>query len=194
MGDPKKIRRKYTTPAHMWQGTRIADEKKLKRDFGLKNNREVWRAEAFVSNARGQARLLIGKSDDKAAAQKKLLLGRLSRLGIIAKDTKFADILALNIRDVLDRRLQTILNKKGITKSMKEARQMILHRQIKYCEKVHTIPGTIVPIDAEETISYIGPSRIPKPPKKKRAEESPAIEGEVKAEAPVEKKKVGGEK
>jgi len=191
MGDPKATRKKYTTPAHMWQGTRIADELKLKKDYGLKNNKEIWRAEAFVRNARQQARRLIGKKDDEAEAGKKLLLGRLVRLGIIPKDTTLADILAINVKDVLGRRLQTILREKGIAKTMKEARQMIIHGQVKYGGRKHTIPGTIVPTEFEGTISYTGTSRAPRSPKKKaeRAEESPAVEGEVKAE---EKKVEGG--
>jgi small subunit ribosomal protein S4 len=188
MGDPRKTRKKYTTPAHMWQGTRIADEFKLKKEFGLKNNTEIWRANAFVSNARQQVRKLIGKSDDKAEAQKKLLLGRLTRLGIVSKESKLADVLAINTRNVLDRRLQTILSAKGIAKSMKEARQMIVHGQVKYNGKKHTIPSTIVKVEEEASISYIGPSRAPRPPKKKEtAKDSPSIEGEVKAEA-TEKK------
>jgi len=167
----------------MWQGTRIADELKLKKDFGLKNNREIWRAEAFVRNARQQARKLIGKKNDEAEARKKLLLGRLVRLGIISKDTTLADILAINVKNVLSRRLQTILREKGVAKTLKEARQMIIHGQVKYCGRKHTIPGTIVPTEFENTISYIGPSRATRAPKKKETvEESPAIEGDIKVE------------
>jgi|TARA_Y100000310_G_scaffold344970_2_gene460869 small subunit ribosomal protein S4 len=177
MGDPKKTRKKYTTPAHMWQGTRIEDEYKLKKEFGLKNNTEIWRAEAFVRNARDQVRKLIGKSDEKAENQKKLLLGRLTRLGIISKDSTMSDILAINVRNVLDRRLQTILNAKGIAKSSKEARQMIVHGQVKYKGRKHTLPGSMVSVADEATISYTGPSRTVRPPRKK--ETSPSIEAKV---------------
>ena len=42
MGDPKKIRKKYSTPSHPWQKARIDEEKVVKRDFGLKNKKEIW--------------------------------------------------------------------------------------------------------------------------------------------------------
>jgi small subunit ribosomal protein S4 len=195
MGDPKKTRKKFTTPAHMWQGTRIADELKLKREFGLKNNREIWRAKTFISNARQQARQLIGKKDEKGENLQKLLLNRLTRQGIVSKGATLSDILGLNVRDVLTRRLQSILKAKGIAKTAKEARQMIIHGQVKYNGRKHSIPGTIVPVDKEETIAYVGISRAPRAPKKKEAkgpEESPALEGgEAKPEAPAEEKKEG---
>ncbi|MFH1450921.1 MAG: 30S ribosomal protein S4 [archaeon] len=190
MGDPKKTRKKYTTPAHMWQGTRIADELKLKKEFGLKNNREVWRANAVVSNVRQQARDLIGKKTEKDEARKKLLLNRLTRLGIISKGATLSDVLAINIKDILNRRLQTILKEKGMAKSAKEARQMIVHGQVKYGGRKHSIPGTIVPVEKEGTVTYIGPSRIPRPPRKKEkqgSEESPSIEGNINNRAGDEK-------
>ena len=36
MGDPKKIRKKYSTPKHPWEGARIEEEKKLLKDYGIK--------------------------------------------------------------------------------------------------------------------------------------------------------------
>jgi small subunit ribosomal protein S4 len=175
MGDPKKLHKKYTTPAHMWQGTRIADELKLKKDYGLKNNREVWRANAFVLEARDQARKLIGKKDEKTENQKKLLLNRLTRLGILSKGATISDILAIKVNNVLDRRFQTLLKEKGIAKSAKEARQMIIHGQVKYRGRKHTVPSTIIPVEYTGTISYVGPSRDPRPPKHKSTA-SPSLE------------------
>ncbi|MDP7282327.1 MAG: 30S ribosomal protein S4 [Candidatus Undinarchaeales archaeon] len=179
MGDPRKTRKQYTTPAHMWQGTRIEDEYKLKKEYGLKNNTEIWRANTVVSNARQQARNLIGKKDERGEAQKKLLLGRLTRLGIISKESSVADILAITVQDVLNRRLQTLLKEKGIAKSTKEARQMIIHGQVKFQGRKHTAPSTIVPVEKESTIAYTGASRTIRPPKKKEEAASPSIEADA---------------
>ncbi len=41
MGDPKKIRKKYETPVHPWQKTRIVEEIALLKEYGLKNKKEI---------------------------------------------------------------------------------------------------------------------------------------------------------
>lgn len=185
MGDPRRFHKKYTTPAHMWQGTRIADESKLKKEFGLKNNKEVWRANAFVGTAREQARNLIGKKDQQGEAQRKLLVNRLVKLGIVSKGATISDVLGIKVHDVLGRRLQTIIKDKGIARTPKEARQMIVHGQVKYGGRKHKEPGTLVPIDKADTVAYIGPSRMPRPPKKKepQGQDSPSLDASVKPAA-----------
>jgi hypothetical protein len=49
MGDPKKIRKKFSKPRHPWQKARIEEEKVLVIGFGLKNKREVYRLNAMIS-------------------------------------------------------------------------------------------------------------------------------------------------
>jgi ribosomal protein S4 len=50
----------------------------------------------------------------------------------------------LDIRTVLDRRLQSIVYKKGLVNSSKQARQFILHRKVTVDNKVITAPSYIV--------------------------------------------------
>jgi len=196
MGDPRALRKKYSTPAHMWQGTRIVDEGKLINEYGLKNRREVWRAEAEVKKLREQARALIGQTDERAEARKNLLTQKLAKLGAMKKDGTLEDILAFDIRGILERRIQTLVHKKGMASTPKEARQLLIHGHIAFGGRRHTRPSTLVLSGEENTIVYIGPSRDPKPRKSKTEaapkEEKPAetaVKEEVKEEKPAEEKK-----
>ena len=47
-------------------------------------------------------------------------MGKLYRLGLLEKDAKLDDVLNLTIRDIMERRLQTILYRKGLAKTIKE--------------------------------------------------------------------------
>ena len=56
MGDPKKLRKKYVTPRHPWQGSRILAEKPLIREYGLKNKKEIYKAQSLLRNFTKQAK------------------------------------------------------------------------------------------------------------------------------------------
>ena len=66
MGKPKFSKKKYETPNHPWKEARIKAENELVAKYGLKNKREIWKAEPALRNYRGQARGLLAKieSDD----------------------------------------------------------------------------------------------------------------------------------
>ena len=89
MGDPRKIRKKYETPRHPFEGERIKAENQIVGAYGLKNKRELWKAESelrkYRTNARDiQASLRLG--DARAIEQIKSMIGRLSRYGIISEN------------------------------------------------------------------------------------------------------------
>ena len=56
MGDPKFLRRTYDTPKHPWEAARMEEERKLLTKYGLKNKRELWKAQSILRGFRGQAR------------------------------------------------------------------------------------------------------------------------------------------
>ena len=74
MGDPKKPKRKYATPRHMWQRERVDGEKKLVQTYGLKNRREIWKSDTMLRNWAKQAKRLIALTDEQAEKEKKQLL------------------------------------------------------------------------------------------------------------------------
>jgi len=170
MGDPKHGKKSYVTPSHPWQGVRIQAEKKIKSEFGLKNKKEIWKAMSEVRNYRRQARDLIGDHREKSKPRKEVLINMLARKGILQKGATLDDVLALETQDILERRLQTIVFKKGIATTQKGARQLILHGHVAIDGKKHTAPGTIIEKELETKITYIGPAQKPpelRKPKKK---------------------------
>jgi len=76
-------------------------------------------------------------------------------LNLITESTLEA-ILGISIKNVLDRRLQTITYKKGYAKTMKQARQLIIHRHILVGGKINSSPSYIVK-SAEESSIEISP-------------------------------------
>lgn len=157
MGNPKFPRRKYDTPSHPWQGDRIKLENDFINKFGLKNKREVWKAQSILRRFRQQARLLEARlrmADLQAEKEKEQLLARLINLGILQPNSNLNDILGLELESVLNRRLQTMVYLKGFAHSTKQARQFIVHGHISVGDRKVTIPGYLVKHNEEATIEY----------------------------------------
>lgn len=164
MGDPKFSRRKYDTPAHPWEGDRIKEENELLMKYGLKNKRELWRAKSFVRSLRSQSKDLqarIRTGDPQAKTETDLLLARCSRLSLLPQEgATLNDVLSLNTEALLARRLQTIVYRKGLAYTPKQARQLIVHGHAAVGPRKVTIPGYIVKRGEEEQIQYHAASPI----------------------------------
>ena len=69
------------------------------------------------------------------------------------KVTNLADVLSLDKRDYLNRRLQTIVAAKKLAPTIKSARQMIVHQKIFVDDKIVNVPSYIVPVELENKIT-----------------------------------------
>lgn len=157
----KRKHKNYSRPKRPFDKARIDEEVVIKKEFGLKNKKEIWKADAKIRLMRGKAKKLITAS----AEEQEALYVRLQKIGI--KVESIADILGLDKTDYLNRRLQTIVAKKGIATTVKTARQMITHKRIKVDGRTIDIPSYIVPIELEDKITL---KKIIK--KEKKVEES----------------------
>jgi small subunit ribosomal protein S4 len=83
MGDPKKQKKKYSTPRRLWQSDQISRDLYLLGKYGLRNKRELWKAETELSRIRKQARKLLAKPVEERIEDESKLLNSLSRKGII---------------------------------------------------------------------------------------------------------------
>lgn len=204
MGDPKFSRRKYETPAHPWEGERIKAENELLMKYGLKNKRELWRAQSLVRGLREQSRELQARlrtGDPQAEVEMKELLGKCSRLALLPPEgSTLNDVLTLGTEDVLQRRFQTILYRKGLAYTPKQARQFIVHGHASIGGRKVTIPGYLVKRAEEDRIEYhisspvaneLHPMR-PKPEdiRAKEEEERAQLEAKAKEEIHVAKPKL----
>ena len=158
MGDPKFSRRKYEKPSHPWEGERIKAENELLMKYGLKNKRELWRAQSFVRTLRAQSRELqarVRTGDKQAEVETRELLQRCARLALLPPEgASLNDVLALNTEAVLQRRFQTVIYRKGLAFTPKQARQFIVHGHASISGRKVTIPGYIVKRGEEEMIDY----------------------------------------
>src|SRR4030066_314379 len=130
MGDPKKQRKKYETPRVCWPQNPPPGELKLLGQFGLRNKHELWRHETMLSKVRGIARSLIGKTPEEREKMENELLTRLKKLGVLQETAALDNVLDLAIEDLLERRLQTIVFRKNLTKTIFQSRQLITHGHI----------------------------------------------------------------
>mgnify|MGYP001560875678 CR=1 FL=1 len=112
MGSPRKPKKNYRKPLVIWDEKLIAEHKIILREYGLKNKKEIWKSEWFLRIVRDQAKKLIASKSDQAEKEKKQLISKLVKLGMVRQESRLNDILNLTLKDVLDRRLQTVISKK----------------------------------------------------------------------------------
>lgn len=155
MGDPRRIRKKYQKPRHPWRADRIEAEKKILREYGLKNKRELWRVETILRNYRRQARNLLALRGEETGKKEKELMQSLKRLGLLKGDATLDDVLALKTRDLLERRLQTVVYRKGLANTIKHARQLIVHGHVTVKGGKVTAPSYMVKAEEEDSIQVI---------------------------------------
>lgn len=163
MGDPKKQRKKYETPRFAWRTDVLQEELKLLGQYGLRNKHELWLHKTMLSKFRGNARSLIGKTIEERKRMEEELLTRLKKLGITLETAALDDVLDMAIEDVLERRLQTIVFRKGLAKSIHQARQLITHGHIAIGRKRITVPSYLVKREEENQITYTPKSPLSNP-------------------------------
>ena len=155
MGDPKKQRKKFAKPSHPWQKERIADEKEILKQYGLRRKYEVWKMDSLLKKFLNRAKVIIGERTLQSDMEKRQLLERLYSLGLLKKDSKVEDILNLKLKDVLERRLQTLVCRKHLAKTMMQARQFIVHECVAVGNKKITTPSYLVSIKEEPEIKLV---------------------------------------
>ncbi|MGB9659141.1 MAG: 30S ribosomal protein S4 [Nitrososphaerales archaeon] len=152
MGDPKKPRKKYSAPKHPWRSDQLSQELFIIGTYGLRNKRELWKARTELSRIRKQARMLLATPHEIREKKEKELLSSLSNLGIVDLKSGLDDVLGLTVENLLERRLQTVVWKKGIALSPYQARQMITHGHVMIGDKIVTRPGYIVKRDEYDKV------------------------------------------
>jgi len=159
MGDPRRHRKKYVTPTHPWDKARLEKEVQLVVKYGLRNKRELWRFQNILRKYRRVARDLLakidlpGKEGEVAKAKAQMVIRKLYRMGILPENATLDDILNLSVEDFLERRLQTIVYRQGLARTIKQARQFITHGHIAIDGRRVTVPSYIVTRDLESKIS-----------------------------------------
>jgi small subunit ribosomal protein S4 len=164
----------YETPNHPYQGERISEEMGLSGKYGLKNKEELWKAQSELRLFRREARRLIGEAGGDAAAasiEGEEFLARLKRIGVLSEEDSLNDVLALDVTDILERRLQTVVYRKGYANTPEQARQFISHGHITVEGRQVSIPSYKVEVSEEGTVGFDESSPLTDELHPERAEE-----------------------
>lgn len=147
MGDIKRKVNRHSRPRKLFDSARIKSEGDIVKKFGLKNKKEIWKAAARVSEIRNRAKKLIPKSEE----EKEEFFQRLRAQGLNV--TVIAEVLALTIEDLLNRRLQTVVFQKGLATTALGARQLITHKNVYVDGRLVNIPSFVVTKYLEDKVS-----------------------------------------
>ncbi|NPD87172.1 MAG: 30S ribosomal protein S4 [Asgard group archaeon] len=189
MGGIRRQRKKIITPGHPYDQARLERELPLVGEYGLRNKRELWKARTVLSKARQQARGLLALDPDIRSQRERELLSRLSRFGMLSESADLDSVLALDVKTVLDRRLQTIVFRIGLASTPYQARQFISHRHIAIDKGVVTSPSRLITVKEESGIAYAPRSPLNNPQHPSRPQAPPVVEEPEKTEKPRPKAK-----
>merc|ERR1711871_990608 len=144
-------------PRRSYDKERLDAELKLIGTYGLKNKREIWRIGLVLSKVRAVARqlLTLEERDPQRVFQGQALMRRMIRYGILDEDKQRLDyVLALKIEDFMERRLQTLVFKRGLAKSIHHARVLIRQKHIRVGRQIVDIPSFMVRVESQPHIEF----------------------------------------
>ncbi len=143
----KRKHKIYSRPKRPFDKARIEEEKGIVEEFGLKNKKEIWKAEAKIKTIREKAKKLISAKPE----EQQILFSKLNKMGL--KVDSISSALSLDKKDYLKRRLQTVVVTKKLATTPKQARQLITHKKILVNGGAIDSPSYIVPVEMENKIT-----------------------------------------
>merc|ERR1711937_1025969 len=162
---PKKMARaqlrnfskKSKPPRRPYEKERLDAELKIIGQYGLKNKKEIWRVRLALAKIRSTARVLLTKDekDPQRIFEGQALMRRMIRYGILDEDKQRLDyVLSLNVENFMERRLQTLVFKRGLAKSIHHARVLIRQRHIRVGRQVVNVPSFMVRVESQPHIEF----------------------------------------
>jgi len=176
----KTLKKQYETPNRAWNQERIETEDFLKEKYGLKNKREIYKAYSELRSFRRQARKLVAQQDTEQAKQ---IIEKANKLGLVKTDAEITDLLTLEVEDILNRRLQTAVERRGHAQSPLHARQLVTHGRVKVNGETVNVPGYTLTKEEEKTIEVEEPSEPEPEETESEAEEDVEEDGSEEAES-----------
>ncbi|CAI0549279.1 unnamed protein product [Linum tenue] len=147
----------FKKPRRPYEKERLDAELKLVGEYGLRCKRELWRVQYALSRIRNAARMLLtlDEKNPRRIFEGEALLRRMNRYGLLDESQNKLDyVLALTVENFLERRLQTIVFKAGMAKSIHHARVLIRQKHIRVGRQVVNVPSFMVRIDSAKHVDF----------------------------------------
>lgn len=110
-----------------------------------------------LSRFRSRARelLTLEERDPRRLFEGEALMRRMYRYGFLTEEQDKLDyVLSLTVDNVMERRLQTLVFKQGLAKSIHHARVLIRQRHIRVGKQIVTVPSFVVRVDSQKHIDF----------------------------------------
>ena len=143
------------TPRRPFEREKIINELRLIGTYGLRCNREVWRTQLVLAKLRKAARILLtmDATDPRRIFEGEALVRRMVRLGLLKDNQRKLDyVLGLTTSQLLERRLQTLVQKRQLATSVHHARVLITQRHVAVGKQMVNIPSFLVRVSQEQFI------------------------------------------
>ncbi|KAF6154660.1 hypothetical protein GIB67_000544, partial [Kingdonia uniflora] len=147
----------FKKPRRPYEKERLDAELKLVGEYGLRCKRELWRVQYALSRIRNNARnlLTLDEKNSRRIFEGDALLRRMNKYGLLDESQNKLDyVLALTVENFLERRLQTLVFKAGMAKSIHHARVLIRQRHIRVGRQVVNIPSFMVKVESQKHIDF----------------------------------------
>ncbi|XP_062202494.1 small ribosomal subunit protein uS4y-like [Phragmites australis] len=147
----------FKKPRRPYEKERLDAELKLVGEYGLRCKRELWRVQYALSRIRNAARhlLTLDEKNPRRIFEGEALLRRMNRYGLLAEGQNKLDyVLALTAENFLARRLQTLVFKAGMAKSIHHARVLIRQRHIRVGRQIVNVPSFMVRVESEKHVDF----------------------------------------
>merc|ERR1712162_59659 len=144
-------------PRRPFEKERLDAELKIIGQYGLKNKKEIWRVRLALAKIRSTARTLLTKDekDPSRIFEGQALMRRMIRYGILDEDKQRLDyVLSLSLENFMERRLQTLVFKRGLAKSIHHARVLIRQRHIRVGRQIVNVPSFMVRVESQPHIEF----------------------------------------
>jgi len=147
----------FKKPRRPFEKERLDAELKIVGEFGLRNKRELWRVQFALNKLRNAARVLLtlDEKDPKRIFEGEAIMRRMRNYGLLDETQDKLDyVLALGPEQFLERRLQTLVFKLGLAKSVHHARVLIRQRHIRVGKQIVNVPSFLVRTDSQKHIDF----------------------------------------
>jgi len=149
--------RTVRTPRRPYEKERIDNELQIVGKYGLKNKREVWRVQLTLARIRKAARelLTLAENDPRRVFEGRALMNRMFKMGLLNEgENKLDYVLGLTVQKFMERRLQTVVYKKQLARSIHHARVLIRQRHFRVGKQLVNIPSFMVRVKSEKNIDF----------------------------------------